>query len=682
MTPANTRKLRNASFTLAALCLAAPPLAAVSTSLWRISNEQAFLAGELDNVVVSSAGEVTLGARLTKIATEEIAIWSTLVAKDGTIFVGTGNHGLIQKVVGEKLETVYAGEDLVVTCLAQAPDGTIYGGTLPEGRLIKIGADGKGTVLTTLKDPYIWSLAVGPDGTIYAGTGEDGKIYKVTAAGEASVLFDSKEDHVLSLAVSGDGTLYAGTTYEGVLYRIAPGGSPEVVNDFEENEVRSLYIRGDALFVGTNKAKKFKPKAFVQRLKRSVDKAAEGTEEKSPFQEQFDGVVYRMSLKGGGPEKFFEFSKSYVIGVAADEAGRILVATGDEGRVYRVKEDGTYGTFIDFKENQAMTLGTRADGKLAVIGTGNAGSVYKVDSGQAAKGSYTSVALDAKFHSKWGTLEWIGEGKITFQTRSGNTSKPDDFWTAWSEPVEARAVPIRSNEGRFLQFRANWDGDSNAVLRSVAVSYLPDNQRPRIQEFEVKGGDMDAAFKGQDPNARQIEFNWKSDDPDGDGLVFDLHYKNQAAGNWILLTREGPTDKKKFTLDSGALADGWYSFRLEASDRRANPAGRAHTIVKTSEPVLVDNRKPDVVDLVVDKEMNCETIVEDSFSTVARFEYSIDGTEWKLAFPVDALFDRPKEQFRFPLGDLKPGLHTITVRAWDARGNVGTRSIEFTKQIG
>ena len=665
-----------------ALLLLAAPLAAGSTNLWRVSTEQAFLAGELDNVVVTSAGEVTLGTRLTKIPTEEIAIWSSLVAKDGSVYVGTGNRGLIAKVANDRLENVYSGEDLVVTSLAQASDGTIYGGTLPEGRIVKVSPDGKASVLCTLKDPYIWSVAVGPDGAIYAGTGEEGRIYKITPAGEASVLFDSKEDHVLSLAVAEEGTLYAGTTFEGVLYRIPPGGEARVVNDFEENEVRSLYIRRGHLFIGTNKSKKFKPKAFVQRLKRSADKTQEGTEQRSPFQELFDGVVYRLPLAGGGPERYFEFSKSYVIGVAADENGRILVATGDEGRVYRVKEDGSYATFIDFKENQAMTLGTGAGGRLAVIGTGNAGSVYRADNGQAPRGSYVSSVLDAKFHSKWGSLEWIGEGKLTFQTRSGNTSKPDDFWSAWSQPSDARMMPIASPEGRFLQFRTSWDADPNAVLRTVSVSYLPDNQRPRIQEFEVKAGDLDAAYKGQDPKSREIEINWKADDPDGDGLAFDLSYRNQSGGNWILLTREGPTEKKKYTLDTGGLADGWYSFRLEASDKKANSTDRAHAVVKTSEPVLVDNRKPDVVDLTVDKELSCEAILEDSFSNIARFEYQIDGGEWRLVLPADLIFDRPKEQFRFPLGELKPGLHTITVRALDARGNVGTRSAEFTKQVG
>ncbi len=667
---------------LIAAGLLVPSLWAVSTSIWRVSTEQGFLAGELDNVVVTSTGEVGLGTRLSKIATEEIAIWSSLVAKDGSIYVGTGNQGTIAKLVGDKLETVYQGEDLVVTAMAQAPDGSIYGATLPDGRVIKVGTDGKSSVFCTLKDPYVWSIAVGPDGTVYAGTGEDGKIYKINPAGEATVLFDSKEDHVLSLAVANDGTLYAGTTYEGILYRIPPGGAPQVLQDFEENEVRSLYIRGNTLYLGTNKSKKFKPKAFVQRLKRSAEKAAEGTEERSPFQELFDGVVYRMNLQSGGPEKFFEFSKSYVIHIAADESGRILVATGDEGRVYRVKEDGSYTTFIDFKENQAMTLGVNASGKLMVVGTGNAGTVYRVDSGQAQKGSYLSTVLDAKFHSRWGSLEWIGEGKVSFQVRSGNTSKPDDFWSDWTPASDARTMSIASPEGRFLQFRATWESDPNALLRSVSVSYLTDNQRPRIAEFEVRSGEPDAAYKGQDPHSREIEFGWKSDDPDGDSLVFDLSYRNQEAGNWILINREGPIDKKKFNLDTTMLADGWYSFKLESSDKRANPTERSYKVSKVSEPVLVDNRKPDIVDLAVDKELRCEVLVEDSFSNIARFEYSIDGSEWHLLYPADSLFDRPKEQFKFPLGEIKPGVHTITVRAYDARGNVGTRSIEFTKQVG
>ncbi|HKB17030.1 MAG TPA: WD40 repeat domain-containing protein, partial [Planctomycetota bacterium] len=331
------------------MALAAPALAG-GTAVWRVQTEASFTKGELDNVVVSSAGEVALGMKLTKVATEEIGVWSSCVTADGTAYFGTGNHGKIFRLEGGSLKTVYEGKDLVVACLAVAPDGkTVYAGTIPEGRIVKIGPDGTASEFAVLSTPdlnvYVWALAVGADGTVYAGTGEEGKIFRIGADGKATVLYDCKDDHVLSLALAPDGSLFAGTTFEGILYRITPDGKATVSVDFVENEVRSLHVAPPYLYLGVNKSKKFKPKAFVQRLKRAVEKSGEGgPEERSPFQELFDGGVYRMNLETNVLEKLYEFAKIYVIDVKGDRDGNALVATGDEGRVYRVRPDGTYFT--------------------------------------------------------------------------------------------------------------------------------------------------------------------------------------------------------------------------------------------------------------------------------------------------------------------------------------------------
>jgi sugar lactone lactonase YvrE len=679
--------VRLAVFALWALLLGplAGRVAAGGTTVWRVQTEPSFTKGELEGVVVSSSGEVALGMKLTKLATEEIGVWSSCVTADGAAYFGTGNHGKILRLEGEGLKTLLEGKDLVVACLAVAPDGkTVYAGTIPEGRVLKISQDGTVADLATLSTPdvgvYVWSLAVGPDGTVYAGTGEEGKVFKIGADGKAEVLYDCKDDHVLSLAVAPDGALYAGTTFEGILYRITPDGKATVVVDFVENEVRSLHVAPPYLYLGVNKSKKFKPKTFVQRLKRSVEKTGEGgPEERSPFQELFDGSVYRLHLETGGLEKLYEFAKTYVIDVKGDRDGNALVATGDEGRVYRVRPDGTYFTLIDFNENQAMTL-TVAKGGLAFLGTGNSGSVYRVDGERAGRGVYTSEVLDAKFRSRWGTLEWLGEGSIGWQTRSGNTQIPDDLWAAWTPATDGRTLAVPSPPGRFFQFRAVFEKDPAAVLRSVQVAYLPENQRPKVSEFAVNAGNLDGAYRGEPPTSREIEFDWKAEDADGDPLLFDVYWRRQDGGAWIKANRDAPIDKKKWKLDGAGLPDGWYTFKVEASDRGNNPADRAQRYEKVSEPVLVDNRKPEVTALKVEAggSFTVSGLAEDSFSSVARLEYALDGGPWRVLEPVDSLCDRPREEFRFHIDDPGAGTHSLAVRAFDARGNVGVSEITFT----
>jgi len=660
--------------------LGAAPLAAGGTSIWRVQSAASFAKGELENVVVSSEGDIVLGLQSARTTSDEIGIWSSCVARDGTPYFGTGNRGRIVRFRDGALETVHETGDVAVSALAASPDGPeVFAGTLSEGRILRVSPDGTATEVARIEDGYVWTLLAAPDGVLYAGTGEEGRVVKIDRDGAVSVLYDSKDDHVLSLALAPDGSLFAGTTFEGLLYRIAGDGAAAVVHDFAEDEVRALHVSPPYLVVATNRSKRFKPKTFVQRLKRSVEKGpGEGEEERSPFQELFDGVVYRMHLETGVLERLHEFSKTYAIDAKGESSGDVLVATGDEGRVYRVRPDGTVFTLLDLDEKQAMTLSV-VEGSLAFVGTGNAGNVYRIAGERARRGTYTSEVLDGRFRCKWGTLEWLGEGRLSFQARSGNTALPDDLWSPWSAPQEGRSIAVTSPPGRFLQFRVVFEADPAAVLRSVQIAYLADNQRPRVLDLQVSAGDPAAPYRGEAATSREVDVDWKAEDPDGDPLVYDVHWRREGSDTWVKANREEALTKRSLKVDAATLSDGWYSFRVSASDRGANPAGRALAGTRTSSPILVDNRKPEIASLRAEAggSWTITGVAQDSFSNVARLEYSLDGGTWTVVYPEDELLDRSSEPFRFHLPDPSPGAHSLAVRAFDARGNVGVGEISF-----
>ncbi|NWG12434.1 MAG: hypothetical protein HXY20_02735 [Acidobacteria bacterium] len=57
---------------------------------------------------------------------------------------------------------------------------------------------------------------------------------------------------------------------------------------------------------------------------------------------------------------------------------------------------------------------------------------------------------------------------------------------------------------------------------------------------------------------------------------------------------------------------------------------------------------------------------------VTSAEFSIDGGEWLLVFPVDGIADYPQEDFQFTTAELGTGEHVIGLRASDSSGNTGT----------
>ena len=94
-----------------------------------------------------------------------------------------------------------------------------------------------------------------------------------------------------------------------------------------------------------------------------------------------------------------------------------------------------------------------------------------------------SSATAQLWRSTWGVIRWravLNGGQIEVSTRSGNTSTPDETWSAWSkEYTTATGEQIASPNARYLQWRITMSagGGSSPVPTSVTAAYLPRNLR-------------------------------------------------------------------------------------------------------------------------------------------------------------------------------------------------------------
>ena len=101
--------------------------------------------------------------------------------------------------------------------------GNIFLGTGSDGKIFKVGANGKGSLFADLNELNVAALAIGKSGELYAGTSPDGKVYRIEANGTANVFFDPKEKYIWSLAVFADGSLAVGTGENGKIYKVKIG---------------------------------------------------------------------------------------------------------------------------------------------------------------------------------------------------------------------------------------------------------------------------------------------------------------------------------------------------------------------------------------------------------------------------------------------------------------------------
>jgi hypothetical protein len=476
-------------------------------TVWTQSAQADFERGTFTNAAVGTEGSVELAPAL-ELAHEssEQYVWSVASIK-GIVYAGTGNGGLVVKVDPKNQASVFfrTGE-LEVHALAKDKAGNLYAGTSPNGKLFKIAPDGTGTEFYSLNGSeaaadaggkFILCLAAGPDGTLYAGAGPNGKVLKIRTDGpkpEVTELCTLPDASVMSLLAAADGTLYAGTAEDGTVFRIKPDGTYSIAYDTDQAAVTGL----------------------------ALDSAGNLYAACAP-----SGVIYKIE-KDGAARVHFNKSKGALYALEADRSGTLFTCTANT--IMRIDRDGSAALLTDKKKAQFMALAWDDSGTL-VAGSANVGSVYRVV--PATTGIFESTVHDAKLPAKWGRVRFTGalppDGKVTVQTRSGNTPDPDKTWSDWAEPAAGEGGTfVASPAARFLQYRVLFAAPAGApALREISVSYLPRNQVPTLTLAVPAGSEV---WSGKQ------SLKWAATDPDKDTLTYEVSYSADGGRTWKAIT--------------------------------------------------------------------------------------------------------------------------------------------------
>jgi len=403
-------------------------------------------------------------------------------------------------------------------------------------------------------------------------------------------------------------------------------------------------------------------------------------------------IIYKLA-NDGLIKEVVALNDCYITEMKMDKNGCLIVGTDNSGRVYQVLPDGKFFIPYDFDAGQVLTLVMNNDNELTAVGSGASGkkaAVYLIQKDLARTASFTSDVWDAKFPARWGSFSFKGQGTVTLQTQTGNTLKPDETWSDWSEKMTIKAddlVKPASPVGRYFRVKMLWE-DKNTIIQQIAQNYLIHNQQPKM--FELKISPIPPLPPtGIPPRITARKITYQAKDPDNDALSYRIYYRNEHRKVWILLNQEQPgglitANEYNWNIDS--LSDGRYFIRLEATDEKVNPQGAELKDEKISEEIIVDNTKPLIKELAVTAKLECSGKAEDNLNQIKRMEYSIDGGKWELVFALDGMMDSRVEEFKFSLlhppeaGKVVIGNHNISIRAFDAYGNIGMEQMEFEKK--
>lgn len=659
--------------------LAALHAGAVGTRRFVLDDTAEFKGGDLKGVALDSAGRVRAGLSLGAVpATGATTVWSALAMPDGSLLLGTGNEGKLLKLAGGTVTVLAESKALVITSLTQAFGGSVVAGTLPDGKLMK-WEKGKLTDFVTLKGvEHVWSVAYDAKAkVVYAATGPEGKLFRVTAAGDAQVYFDAPEQHLMSVAVGPDGTVYAGASDRAKLYKVAGPGRASVLHDFARTEVRAIAVsqKGEVFAIAND----IKSSANAPARARAADQPAQSTPPVGKTKGK--GTLFSFGLDGK-PEQLLDDADEHYTSLALGDDGRPYVGTGVEGRVYTVDAGHTSVMVADAEERQIGAL--LMAGKDRYVVSSDPAVIHPVKGIGGPDAVWTSKVLDAGIRARFGQLSWDASGALEVSTRTGNTKEPDDSWSAWSNPLAAPGL-VTSPVGRYLQVRARFSKDPNAVLSQVEVAFLTDNLRAVLTNVEARGNDGesgdDSPRASGGPITRRpetaVNLTWKVDNPDKDELRYRLQYRLLGTNDWFdVLKPNEKLTKETYSWDTADLPEGRYRVRVIASDEISNPPDRVTRDTRESGVVLVDNTPP-VIDALTATGTRLKAIVQDGVGPIARIEVSLAGSdEWFPFFPADGIFDEQREELDVDVKDLVKSLPALlSVRAYDKANNFVVRSV-------
>jgi len=638
----------------------------------------------------------------------ELDVTALAIGRDGSVFAGTSPDGKVYRLdpATNRAEVYFEPKEKYIWSLAVLPDGALAVGTGDKGKLYRVRAkDAKpeSSLLIDTTQTHVISLAVSANGDLIAGTDPGGLVLRIAPDGKAFALYDSSLREIHALAAAPDGSIYALALSDAASGTRAASPAPATSSATPSSDGTAAGGGGNITVTAVDES------GAAMQLQTGATRTSRNDLSSAR------SAVFRIQPDGTADVLWSSSSITAFAVAFAAQSNSVLIGTADKGRIYSVTNDGRATLLLQSTEGQISAFAAR--GREVSAASSNAGKLFRFGSDAASEGTYESTVRDAKLIASWGRIWWRGAGLVQLQTRTGNTERPDTTWSDWSAPYTAPAgAQVTSPRARFIQWRAtlrrspaggtgaatnNFAENSAARVEDVSIAYLPRNVAPEVLSITTLpvGVGLQTALQMQtDPNvessgldpslfgpvaqipprrlyqrgARSLQ--WQAEDRNNDTLEYAVYYRSLNESTFRLLK-----DKLRdnfYTVDGAALADGRYLFKIVASDAPDNPAGQALTGERASEPVDIDNTPPVVRSAgearVVGDLVRVQFDAEDATGMVKRADVSVDGNAWRAVFPDDGIADSPRERYMLELPITGAGEHTISLRAFDGSGNVGS----------
>lgn len=243
------------------------------------------------------------------------------------------------------------------------------------GQGVAIESDGRLREGPGLKDIYtspstfVWSVAANKAGIAFVGTGSPGSVYRIarTAESKPFALFETKDLSVQVLRVGPDGYLYAATLPSGKVYRLK--ADAETKQDDSNATVVFDLAKVSSAAKSDGKDGANKPDAQAHYI---WDMTFD-TQGRLYIATGDPGAVYRLdpAHPAMAPAQFFKTDEAHLRTLAWDANGNLIAGSDGSGLVYRISPDGKGYVLFEAPRREIASVAVGADGTIYAADMGD-----------------------------------------------------------------------------------------------------------------------------------------------------------------------------------------------------------------------------------------------------------------------------------------------------------------------
>jgi len=318
--------------------------------------------------------------------------------------------------------------------------------------------------IATTPSTFVWSIVVDKSGNAYVGTGTPALVQRIAPDGRATTIFETRDVSVQVVRLGPDGTLYAAAMPSGKVYKLNPAATAK------QDESNATVVFNPPGAMGMEEPKPASAKAAGEKSPEKPDGVSHYV-----WDMTFDpqgrlyiatggpGAVYRVdpAKPGAAPEEFFKSDEQHIRCLAWDKHGNLIAGSDGSGLIYRISPEGKGYVLFEAPRRE-----------IPAIAIGDNGTIY-------------AASVGDKTHNPLPPLPVQGTGVVTFtvvqpgslQAANASTSAPEGtdiyalkegqaprrIWTGKDEVVYALAarsdglLALTGNRGRVFRIHENGD---------------------------------------------------------------------------------------------------------------------------------------------------------------------------------------------------------------------------------